>query len=105
MLAQDQSPIHILVSQWWKSRPPFQHELSACRAALFTAATHEITANANNGKIYDPLDDRRFQWASQWLDSAGKPRPLIDPDIHNLAAMFFSPPRPSDHKELACGPA
>jgi hypothetical protein len=99
MLPQDQSPIHILVSKWWTSRPPVSDEIAACRAALFTAATHEITGNANAGTAYNPLHDRRFQWAAQWIDRT------IDPDIHHLAATFFNPPRQRDHKELACGPA
>ncbi len=104
MLPPDQSPVHILVSGWWQSRQPFHHEIMASRAALWTAATHEITANANRGVAYDPLGDRRVQWASQWIDQAGKIRPHIDPDLHNLAAIFFNPAREPSRKDLACGP-
>lgn len=104
MLHPSVSPIHRLVSAWWKSRPPSAFEINASRAALFEAATHEITANSNAGRAYDPLADNRFLWATQWLNHAEGSIRQIDPRIQQLAEVFLTPPLQPTQKELAAGP-
>lgn len=101
MLQPEKSPVHQLVSKWWHLRQPFPHEVAGCRAAIFTAATHEVTANANSGKNYNPLDDRRFIWANQWIDLGEGSIKRIDDNVHALAALFFNPAAALSRKELA----
>jgi len=81
MLSPDKYPIHQLVTLWRNCRTPRLHEIPGCRARLFTAATHEITAHANAGKSYDPLTDHRFRWAGQWIEVGEGTRRAIDPNI------------------------
>jgi hypothetical protein len=96
--------MHQLISTWWhKSRPPYRHELAASRIFLWTAATREIEANAAAGTFYDPLDDKRFLWASQWLDLAAGNRTTLCPNVTACAAIFFDPPITPSHKDLAAG--
>lgn len=87
MLPPNQSPIHQLASLWRGSRLPGPCEISACRARLFTAATHEITAKAKAGIQYDPLRDHRFIWCAQWLAVADGDIKAIDPNTEFLATL------------------
>lgn len=91
MLPPDQSPVHQLVSLWITCRKPQRLELPACRARLFTAATHEITAHAEAGNSYDPMSDARFRWAVQFLEVAEESRKSIDPDIQFTLEMILTP--------------
>lgn len=100
MLPADQSPIQNLVIIWSSSRRPVCQEITACRARLFTAATHEITENAKIGHQYDPLRDFRFQWAAQWLDVADGSRPEIESNVEMLMKFSFQA-APTSRKHLA----
>jgi hypothetical protein len=100
MLPPDQSPLHLLLALWRKSRLPTPPELSACRIALFTAATREIDAQLAAGVSYDPLSDQRFLWAAQWLAVAAGLRPSIDPDVEFSASLLMNP-TPLSFKSLA----
>lgn len=104
MLSPANSPIHRLATLWWRARLPVTTEIPACRARLFEAATHEITANANAGHNYDPLADRRFLWATQYLALAEGEIKEIDPAILATAAVFLDPnPVRQPRHHLAAG--
>ena len=91
MLPPDQSPVHQLGTLWRALPPPKHHDIPACRARLFTAATHEITAHANAGKSYDPMTDQRFHWAAQWIDVGDGSRPSIDPNVESILTLILTP--------------
>ena len=89
MLPPALSPVHILVSTWRKSRLARRDELSACRSALLTAAVREIAANNEQGILYDPVADQRFQWALQWIAVSAEERRAIDPDTEFLTSLLL----------------
>jgi hypothetical protein len=91
MLPPEQSPIHQLVTLWRGSRLPTRLEIPACRARLYAAATHEITAHFNTGKSYDPAADHRFRWASQWIEVAEGGRKTVDPDVEFTLTVILTP--------------
>ena len=78
MLAQECSPIHLLVSSWWNS-----------------------LRNQTLGKVYDPLSDNRFKWAAQWLDLADRCIPVIDPSVAQSAAFIFNEAAPQQSRQHA----
>lgn len=94
------SPILELVSLWRSCREPQYHEVNACRARLFEAATREIAIKASLNIIYNPLGDIRFLWANQWIDLASGARKAIDPEIEACCAMMLQP-APLSRKHLA----
>ncbi len=99
-MSSSSSPLHQLVAIWRHCRPPVKLEVAACRARLFTAAVHEITAKANAGICYDPMSDCRFRWANQWLDLAHGDIKSIDPSIEMLCSLTMEP-CPRSHQPLA----
>jgi len=103
MLPPTSSPIHILVSSWWNSRPPAVSAITDCRVSLFMAATGEILRHKELGRVYDPLADNRFKWAAQWLDLADRTIHAIDPAIALSAEFIFNPPPPLSRQHAAAG--
>ncbi len=101
MLAQECSPIHLLVSSWWNSLLPRTHAITDMRVSLFNAATEEILRNQTLGKVYDPLSDNRFKWAAQWLDLADRCIPVIDPSVAQSAAFIFNEAAPQQSRQHA----
>lgn len=91
MLPPSQSPVHKLVSLWRKSRPLCLHEVNTARAAIYTAAVHEISANSNAGHVYDPAADARFRWACEWINVADGSCPSISDDTEFLATYLMDP--------------
>jgi hypothetical protein len=102
MAITEQSPMRELASLWITSRPPSPLEVSASRARLFTAATHEITFKSRSRISYDPLLDPLFKWCSQWLDVAEGSRKSIDDDV-DFHFHLTMDPIPLSHKLLASG--
>ena len=91
MLAPTASPVHLLVSSWFKQqRPPAI--TTDLRVSLFIAATEEILLNKKEGRVYDPLSDNRFKWGAQWLDLGDRCIRAIDPAIQLAAEFTFNPP-------------
>jgi hypothetical protein len=101
-LPPEKSPVYQLVSKWRKSALPKVSELSACRAAIFTAAVHQMNACSLDGIAYNPLTDNKFLWACQWIDCADPDmaRTAIDPTVEFAAHLLMDEPIQS-HKHLA----
>jgi hypothetical protein len=91
MLPPDISPLHKLIRIWRSQRPPHSHEIAACRARLFEAATLEIIAHTNQSIPYDPLMDKRFCWAAEYLQVADGTLPQISPDTELLCRLLMDP--------------
>lgn len=103
LLSATHSHVHALVAKWWHSRLPTLEEIPAARAALWTAATHQITHLANHGHAYDPLADCRFLWATQWLDRAAGLLREITPAIQRQATLCFDTPNLPPRHDLPRG--
>lgn len=85
-----------LVRQWRGcERPMGWSMISACRARLFTAAVHTITAKAAENIPYDPMKDFCFLWANQWIQVAEGERKTIDDSLESLVQMKIRPASPA----------
>lgn len=100
MQPQHESPVEDIVRLWNSCRPPLLHEINACRARLFEAATHQVSIRARHNISYNPMHDNRFLWANQWLDLAAGTIKRIDPAVEACCHMTLSP-APVTHKHLA----
>ena len=101
MLDSTISPIHRLVSTWWRSKQtPNTYQAHALRESLFAAALAEIHLSKAKSSAYDPFSDFRFKWAVQYIEVASHERRTIDPSIANLVTLFFNPIPPLSNKHL-----
>lgn len=92
MLPRDISPIHLLVSQWWKRARPAPAAVGRLRVELLQAAIAETEIHADARGNYDALSDHRVIWASHWLDLGTNARTSIHEDITANAALLIESP-------------